>query len=274
MIEKIKLNNGTEIPAIGLGVFRLEDNKETQQVVESALSIGYRHIDTAEYYDNEQSVGAAVKSSGIPRGEIFVTTKCWNENLRRDTVMHAFESSLKKLDMDYVDLYLIHWPVPGKIQQAWKVFEEIYQSGRAKAIGVSNFKQHHLDELKKTSSLIPAVNQIELHPYLIQEDILEYCNNAGIKVEAWSPFAANKMDIFKEKTLIEIADKYQKTPAQVILRWDYQRGIIVIPKSSHKERQAENLDIFDFTLAEEDMKRISKLNRNKRVGADPDNFNF
>jgi Aldo/keto reductases, related to diketogulonate reductase len=273
MTELIKLNNGIEIPSVGLGVFRLE-NKETQQVVESALSIGYRHIDTAEYYANEEAVGAGVKASGIPRKEMFVTTKCWNENLRKDTVMKAFEKSLKKLDMDYVDLYLIHWPVSGKIQEAWKVFEQIYSSGRAKSIGVSNFKQHHLESLKEVSTITPAVNQIELHPYLIQEDVVEYCNSAGIKVEAWSPFAANKMDLFKEKTIVDIANKHSKTPAQVILRWDYQRGIIVIPKSSHKERQAENLNIFDFNLTDEDMTQISMLNKNKRVGADPDNFNF
>lgn len=274
MTEKVELNNGTFIPWVGLGVFRLDNGAETQHIIETALSIGYRHIDTAEYYDNEEAVGAAIKASGIPREEIFVTTKVWNDNLRNGTVREAFERSLKKFDMDYVDLYLIHWPVRGKIQETWKIFEDIYASGRVKAIGVSNFKHHHLESLKEVSDFIPAVNQIELHPYLIQQQDLDYCTKAGIRVEAWSPFAANKMNLFEEKALNEIGERYGKTPAQVILRWNYQRGVVVIPKSGNEKRLAENLNIFDFSLNEEDMNLISGLNQNRRIGADPDTFNF
>ena len=274
MTEKVKLNNGAEMPWVGLGVFRMDNNDETQAIIEKALAMGYRHIDTAAFYDNEEAVGKALKNSGIPREEVFVTTKVWNENQRQGTVKQAFEDSLRKLDTEYIDLYLIHWPVPGKFKETWKILEEIYSTGRVKTIGVSNFKKHHLEELKEISTITPAVNQIELHPYLTQQDDLEYCNQQGIRVEAWSPFAANKFDLFKEKVLVDIADKHKKTTAQVILRWDYQRGVVVIPKSSNEKRLAANIDIFDFELSAEEIAQINALNKNKRVGSDPDNFNF
>ena len=274
MTEKVKLNNGVDMPWVGLGVFRMDNDDDTQIVIEKALAMGYRHVDTAAYYDNEEAVGKAIKSSGIPREEVFITTKVWNEDQRKGIVLKAFEDSLRKLGMDYVDLYLIHWPVPGKFKETWKVFEEIYKSGRAKAIGVSNFKKHHLEELKEVMTISPAVNQIELHPYLIQQEDLDYCNENGIRVEAWSPFAANKFNLFDERIIQDIAQKHEKSPAQVILRWDHQRGVVVIPKSSHEKRLAENIDIFDFKLSDDDMARISSLNQNKRVGSDPDNFNF
>lgn len=273
-MEKAILNNGTEMPCVGLGVFRMENDVETQAVIETALSIEYRHIDTAAIYGNEEMVGNAIKKSGISREDIFITTKSWNDNQRNGTVMEGFEESLEKLQTDYVDLYLIHWPVKEKFVDTWKVFEKIYESGRAKAVGVSNFKRHHLEQLKKESSLIPAVNQIELHPYLIQQEDLDYCQQEGICVEAWSPFAANKLDLFKEKIIVDIAEKYSKTPAQIILRWDIQRKVVVIPKSSNAERLKQNIDIFDFQLTDEDISRINSLNKNKRVGSDPDNFNF
>lgn len=274
MTGKVKLNSGAEMPYVGLGVFRMDNSDDTRNIIEKALAMGYRHIDTASYYDNEEAVGRAIRNSGIPREDIFVTTKVWNEDQRQGTVKKAFEDSLRKLDMDYVDLYLIHWPVVGKFQETWKAFEEIYQTGRVKSIGVSNFKEHHLDELKAISTITPAVNQIELHPYLIQQEVLDYCTKAGIRVEAWSPFAANKLDLFNEKILVDMATAHEKTPAQVILRWNYQRGVVVIPKSSHEKRLAENIDIFDFRLSDDEIRAINSLNKNKRIGSDPDHFSF
>lgn len=273
-MKKVTLNNGVEMPWVGMGVFRMEDNEETARAIETALEVGYRHIDTAAYYFNEEAVARAVSRSGIPREEIFITTKLWNDDQRSGKVMEAFEASLKKLNTDYVDLYLIHWPVADKFVRSWQVLEEIYQSGRARAIGVSNFKKHHLETLKKSTEIIPAVDQIELHPYLIQQEDVDYCLQSGIRPEAWSPFAAGKTGLFDEPALVELARKYGKTPAQIVLRWDYQRGIVTIPKSSHKKRLAENIDIFDFELTSEEIGRINALNKNERIGADPDHFTF
>lgn len=273
-MEKVKLNNGIEMPSIGLGVFRLEDNKEAQRVVETALAVGYRHIDTAMYYQNEEAVGKAIKNSGIPREEIFITTKMWNDDQRSGKIKEAFEASLKRLDADYIDLYLIHWPVEGKYVEAWRKFEEIYKTDKIKAIGVSNFKQHHLETLAKESSIIPAVNQIELHPYLIQQRDLDYCKKVGIQTEAWSQFAANQTGLFDEMILKDISAKYSKTPAQVILRWDYQRGVVTIPKSANEKRMAENLNIFDFNLTADEVKAINSLNKDMRIGPDPDHVDF
>ncbi len=274
MIEKVKLNNGVEMPCIGLGVFRIEDNNEAERVVKTALNVGYRHIDTAMYYHNEKAVGKAIRESGIPREEIFVTTKMWNADQRSGMVKEAFEASLERLGIDYIDLYLIHWPVEGKYVDTWKKFEDIYQSGKVKAIGVSNFKQHHLEILLKETSVIPAVNQIELHPYLTQESELVFCKTMGIQVEAWSQFAANQTNLFEEKILMDLADKYSKSPAQIILRWDYQRGVVTIPKSSNENRMKENLDIFDFSLSDQEVESISSLNKNMRIGPDPDKVDF
>ncbi|MDR0661436.1 MAG: aldo/keto reductase [Prevotellaceae bacterium] len=273
-MKNFKLNNGLDIPSVGLGVFRLEDNKEAQKVVELALSVGYRRIDTAMVYQNEEAVGKAIKASGIACEKIFVTTKLWNENQRKGDVQEAFEESLHKLELDYIDLYLIHWPVPGKFVESWKVLEKIYKSGKAKAIGVSNFKRHHLEELKKASDIIPAVNQVELRPYLSQELELEYCDKEGIVLEAWSPFTAGKTGLLKDEVLLEIAERYAKSTAQIVLRWSYQRGVITIPKSSHKQRLEENIHIFDFELTESDMNKIAQMNVNKRIGPDLDNFDF
>jgi diketogulonate reductase-like aldo/keto reductase len=274
IMEKVKLNNGVEMPWIGLGVFRIEDDKEAVRIVETALSAGYRHIDTAMYYHNEEAVGKAIRNSGIPREEVFVTTKIWNTDQRIGKVKEAFEASLKRLNMDYIDLYLIHWPVDGKYIETWKKFEEIYQTGRVRAIGVSNFKQHHLEVLAKEWIIPPAVNQIELHPYLTQDNDLNYCKKAGIQTEAWSQFAANQAGLFDEKILIELGDKYAKSPAQIILRWDYQRGVATIPKSADENRMKQNLNIFDFNLTDEEIKRINSLNKNLRIGPDPDHVDF
>jgi len=273
-MEKLKLNNGIEMPWIGLGVFRIEDNKEAQRVVETALSVGYRHIDTAMYYHNEEAVGKAIRNSGISREEIFVTTKMWNDDQRSGKVKEAFEASLRRLDTDYIDLYLIHWPVEGKFVDTWKKFEEIYETGKVKAIGVSNFKEHHLETLAKESTITPAVNQIELHPYLIQQNDLDYCKKTGIQTEAWSQFAANQTGLFDEKILVDLADKYSKSPAQIVLRWDYQRGVVTIPKSANEKRMAENLDIFDFKLSDDEVKAINSLNKDMRIGPDPDHVDF
>lgn len=273
-MKNVKLNNGVEMPWVGLGVFRLEDNKEALRVVETALAVGYRHIDTAMYYQNEEAVGKAIKNSGIAREEIFVTTKMWNDDQRSGKVKEAFDASLKRLGLDYIDLYLIHWPVEGKYVETWKKFEEIYATGKVKAIGVSNFKQHQLETLAKESTITPAVNQIELHPYLIQQNDLDYCKKVGIQTEAWSQFAANQTGLFDEKILKDISDKYSKSAAQVILRWNYQRGVVTIPKSANEKRMAENLDIFDFNLTEDEVKAINSLNKNMRIGPDPDHVDF
>jgi len=273
-MEKVKLNNGIEMPCVGLGVFRIEDNKEAEKVVRTALSVGYKHIDTAMYYHNEEAVGKAIRESGVSREDIFVTTKMWNADQRSGKVKEAFDASMKRLDIDYIDLYLIHWPVEGKFVETWKKFEEIYQTGKVKAIGVSNFKQRHLETLLNETYIIPAVNQIELHPYLTQDSDLFFCTGMGIQVEAWSQFAANQTGLFAEKILVDLADKYLKSPAQVILRWDYQRGVVTIPKSANEKRMKENLDIFDFELTEDEIKSISSLNKNTRIGPDPDHVDF
>lgn len=271
--KNVTLNNGIEMPWIGLGVFRM-DEAETRRVVGEALRIGYRRFDTAAYYQNEEAVGQAVKESNVPRSEVFVTTKLWNEDQRRNRVEAAFEESLAKLGMDYVDLYLVHWPVKEEFVRSWKILEGIYRSGRARAIGVSNFKEHHLDTLFAHATVVPAVNQVEMHPYLSQSGLVDYCLEKGIRPEAWGPFTVRRTKLLEEKVLSDIGRKYGKTPAQVILRWDVQRGVAVIPKSAHAERQRENISIFDFTLTPEEMQLVESLNEDRRIGADPDTFDF
>jgi diketogulonate reductase-like aldo/keto reductase len=268
------LNNGTTIPNLGLGVFRMTNDEAAYNVIKSALKSGYRHIDTAMIYDNEEVVGRAMNDSGIPREEIFLTTKLWNDDIRKDNTMAAFEASLERLNVDYVDLYLVHWPVKEKFASVWHEMEKIYITGRAKAIGVSNYLEHHLDELLKTATIVPAVNQIELHPYLSQEKLLGYLKEKGIVAEAWSPFCAQKNNLLDEPILKELAKKHKKTPAQIVLRWNVQREVVVIPKSANIERQKENLSIFDFELSSEDILKINSLNKDERVGSHPDTFTF
>jgi len=268
----VKLVNGVEMPYLGLGVFKTKEGSEVENSVKWALEAGYRHIDTAAIYENEQGVGNAVKASGIPRNEIFITTKSWNENQRNGTVMEGFEESLKLLQTDYVDLYLIHWPVKGKYTATWKVMEEIYRSGRAKAIGVSNFLQHHLEDLFKIAEIKPMVNQVECHPHLVQQPLIDFCQAHKIQFEAWSPImrgVVNEIPLFQE-----LSEKYKKTPVQLVLRWDLQKGIVTIPKSVHQERIKSNAEIFDFELSEEDISHIDKLDKNKRFGSHPDTFTF
>lgn len=273
-MKYLELNNRVKIPMLGLGVFRMENEKEAYNSVRKAIEIGYRHIDTAMIYENEAPVGKAIRDSGVEREEFFVTTKLWNDDIVNDNAQKAFETSLKKLGLDYVDLYLVHWPIKDKYVSVWKEMEKIAQSGKARAVGVSNYLEKHLQGILDLKSLIPAVNQIELHPYLSQKPLVDFCTQHDIKVQSWSPLCANKNNLLKEKTLAEIGQKYSKTPAQVVLRWNIERGLIVIPKSSNPVRQAENLDIFDFKLTVDDMEKIDALNKNERVGPHPDEVGF
>jgi len=269
---KVTLANGVKMPYFGLGVFLTKEGTEVENSVKWALETGYIHIDTAAVYGNERGVGNAIKASGIPRDEIFITTKVWNENQRQNTVMKGFEESLEKLQTDYVDLLLIHWPVKGKFIETWKIIEEIYLSGRTRAIGVSNFLKHHLEELLPEAKIVLMVNQVECHPYLVQQDLQDFCRLHNIWYEAWSPMMRG--EITKVPLMNQLAKKYGKTEAQIVLRWDLQKGIITIPKSVHKERIEENAKIFDFELSADDIQKIDSLDRDKRFGAHPDTFNF
>lgn len=266
------LNNGVEIPVLGLGVFN--SGKETANAVRFALEMGYRHIDTAKYYDNEADVAKGLKDSGIDRKEVFITTKIWNDDMREHKQREVIEKSLELLNTDYIDLFLIHWPVEEVYNETWKIMEEYYKKGVFKAIGVSNFHKQHLDDLLSTAEIVPAVNQIELHPYLTQDELVKLNTEKGIATECWGPLARGK--VFSDEILGLIADKYGKTISQIVLKWEIERGLITIPKSVHKDRIIENQNIFDFELSPDDMKAISNLNKNERMieGANPDNFNF
>ena len=268
----LKLNNGVDIPLLGLGVFRAPEGDETYNAVRYAIEAGYKHVDTAMVYNNERSVGKAIKDSGIKREDIFITTKLWNENMRQGNQYQAFEDSLERLQVDYIDLYLIHWPVKEKYVESWKVLEQIYKEGRARAVGVSNFHIHHLEDIFAASDLIPAVNQVECSPWLTQVELVDYCQAKGIVFEPWSPLGAGQL--IDNDVLKSIAQKYNKTVAQLILKWGLQRGFINIPKSTNKERIIENTKIFDFTITDEDMAEIFTLNIGKRTGADPETFTF
>jgi Aldo/keto reductases, related to diketogulonate reductase len=268
-----KLNNGVEIPILGLGVFRSKDGKETSDAVRWAIEAGYTHIDTAKIYENEASVGQGVRDSGIAREKLFVTTKLWNDDMRKNRQLQAIDNSLKALGMEYVDMYLIHWPVENYVE-SWAAMEKIFASGKARAIGVSNFQPHHLDTLLKQAKTKPVVNQIELHPYLTQETLRRYCAEKDIAVQAWSPLGGQGGNVLAAAKIAEIAKKHGKSPAQVVIRWDLQHGVITIPKSVHKERIGENAGVFDFQLSDAEMTTIESLNKNARVGPDPDNFDF
>lgn len=266
------LNNGIEMPWFGLGVFKTAEGTEVENAVLWALQAGYRSIDTAAVYHNEAGVGKAIAASGIARDEIFVTTKVWNQDQRSGQVERAFEVSLDLLGLDYVDLYLIHWPVEGCYNDTWRVLEAIYQSGRAKAIGVSNFMLHHLQDLLPNVRIAPMLNQVEFHPYLQLPDLVPFCRQHNIQLEAWSPMMKGR--VLQVPELIEIGKEYGKNPIQITLRWLMQREIVVIPKSTKQERIRENADVFDFELAAADMAIIDSLDRDIRVGPDPYNFSF
>lgn len=274
-IPSILLNNGQRIPQFGFGVFLIPP-ADTEAAVTHALLSGYRHFDTAEMYGNEAEVGAAISRSGLPREEVFVTTKLANGAHRPDDARRAFDESLKALGFDYVDLFLIHWPLPtrydGDYVSTWNALDEFYRDGRARSVGVSNFQPHHLRRLHQECEIRPAVNQIEVNPYLTQADIRAFCGEHEIAVEAWSPLARG--NALTDPTIDDIARRYSKTPAQVILRWHIERGDIVFPKSVTPARIDENIDIFDFELSGEDVEAMSALNRDERTGPDPDKFDM
>jgi 2,5-diketo-D-gluconate reductase A len=271
-VPGIKLNSGASIPQLGFGVFQI-DPQDTAKTVQTALDIGYRHIDTAQMYGNEAEVGEAIANSGIPRDELFVTTKCNNSNHGYEDSQRALDESLSKLRTDYVDLYLIHWPLPGKdlYVQTWKGLEQAAKDGKARSIGVSNFQSHHLDRLTQETDTVPAVNQIELHPHLQQPQMREYDRSHGIATEAWSPIGQGK-GVIDEDRIVEIAKAHDKTPAQVTLRWHIQLGNIIFPKSVTDSRIRENFDIFDFELTDDEMSAIGALDKGQRLGPDPDQF--
>ena len=268
----IKLENGVEIPCVGYGTFRT-DPAVTARAVQDAVEAGYRHIDTARIYENEEGVGEGIKVSGVPREKLFVTSKLWNTDRGYEETKAAFQASLERLGLDYLDLYLIHWPADGW-QQAWDDLQEIYASGRAKAIGVSNFQKHHIDELLTHSDMVPAVDQIESSPQFTNQELIGQLRAKGIATEAWSPLGGTGGNLLSNPVLAEISAKYGKSPAQVVIRWHIQRGIVVLPKSTHAERIKQNFEVFDFNLSVDDMTAISAINTGKRNGADPDNFNF
>ena len=269
--ETTTLNNGVAMPWFGLGVYKTQEGPEVEQAVAAALEAGYRLIDTAALYGNEKGVGNAIRASGIRREDIFVTTKVWNSDQGYDETLRAFEASLSRLGFDYVDLYLVHWPVKGKYKDTWRALERLYKEGYARAIGVSNFHIHHLEDLLSSCEVKPAVNQVECHPLLTQTELRKFCREQNIAFQAWAPIMKGQLDL---PVLTELAAKYGKTPAQIVLRWDLQSDILTIPKSIRPERIRENANIFDFELSDEDMARIDALNQNSRFGADPDNFNF
>ncbi|GAB2557740.1 aldo/keto reductase [Gracilibacillus alcaliphilus] len=267
------LHNGVEMPRFGLGVFQVEDGEEVYNSVKWALEHGYKSIDTAAIYRNEEGVGRAIKDSGIPRDELFITSKLWNSDQGYEEAFQAYQASLDKLGLDYLDLYLIHWPVPkqNKYKESWKAMEELYNDGKIRAIGVSNFKEHHLDDLLQEAAITPMVNQVEYHPHLQQKSLHEYCKQHNIQLEAWSPLKQG--ELLNDPTLIEIAERHGKSTAQVILRWDLQQEVITIPKSVKQHRIHENADIFDFELTNEEIKQIEAMNKDERVGSDPDEMN-
>jgi diketogulonate reductase-like aldo/keto reductase len=268
------LHNGVKMPWVGLGVWKTKEGEEVENAVRTAIEVGYRSIDTAAVYKNEVGVGRAIKASGIAREELFVTTKVWNKDQGYESTLAAFEESRKKLGLEYIDLYLIHWVIKDKYKQTWRALEKLYKDGYVRAIGVSNHGIQHIQELMNESEVKPMVNQVEFHPYLTQKELLAFCKKEGIQMEAWSPLFAGG-ELLKQPLMQELSQKYNKSPAQVILRWDLQNGVVTIPKSVHESRIRENADIFDFELSEDDMARISALNRNQRTfDYDPDNITF
>lgn len=270
------LHNGVKMPWFGLGVFKVEEGTEVIDAVRTAIVKGYRSIDTAAVYQNEEGVGEGIrqgiKETGISREELFITSKVWNADFGYESTLEAYETSLKKLGLEYLDLYLIHWPVEGKYKETWRALETLYKENRVKAIGVSNFHILHLQDVMKDATIVPMVNQVEYHPKLTQEDLRAFCQQNHIQFEAWSPLMQGQL--LENEKLKEIADTHGKSVAQIILRWDLQNDVVTIPKSINEHRIVENASIFDFELSAEEMEKISSLNENKRVGPDPDNFDF
>ncbi len=271
-VPPIILNNGVEMPQLGFGVWQVPDD-EAEQAVTTALEAGYRSIDTAAIYGNEEGTGKAIAASGLPREDVFVTTKLWNTDQGYDSTLSAFDTSLAKLGLDYVDLYLIHWPAPAtdKYLDTYRAFEKLLADGRVRAVGVSNFLPQHLERLIAETSVVPAVNQIELHPHLQQQTSRDYHAEQGIATEAWSPLGQGK-GLLEVPAIVAIARKHERTPAQVVLRWHLELGNVVIPKSVTPSRIKENIEVFDFSLDAEDLAAISALNEDRRLGPDPATF--
>lgn len=269
-MEWTTLNNDVKMPMLGLGVYKVEDGVVTVDTVKAALDAGYRLIDTAAIYQNEESVGQALREAGIPREDVFVTTKLWNEFHGFDEALQAFQDSLDRLGLEYVDLFLIHWPMPrfGKFVETYKALEQLYEEGRVRAIGVSNFEIEHLEQIIQSCSIVPAVNQVEIHPYLSQKELIAFCKRYDIQIQAWSPLMKGR-EALEDETIVKIANAHGKSPAQVILRWHLQNGVAVIPKSVTPSRIKENIQVFDFTLTKEEMAAIDALNRDERTGSDP-----
>jgi len=274
-VSSITLNNGVVIPQVGLGVWQAAEGAEVENAVLSAIESGYRLIDTAAIYGNEVGVGKAIRASGVPREEIFLTTKLWNANHAYADAVRAFDESMKKLDCGYIDLYLIHWPLPmdDKYTEAWSALEMLYGGDKVRAIGVSNFKNHHMDKLLKMASVVPAVNQIELHPMLQDKATRDHNASHGIFVESYSPLM-RAGEALEHPIITGIAGNHSKTPAQVILRWHVQNNLIVIPKSVTPSRIKENLDLFDFELSASEMEAIESMDEGRRIGSDPDTASF
>jgi diketogulonate reductase-like aldo/keto reductase len=266
------LNNGVIMPWLGFGVFLMEEGRETEGSVRKALEVGYRSIDTATIYENEAGVGKAIADSGIPREEIFVTTKVWNSDQGYERTLRVFDESLKKLNMDYVDLYLIHWPVKGRSLDTWKALEKLYEDGVVRAIGLSNYRIRHIKDILAVCNVKPTVNQVEFHPQLRQAELHHFCIENQIQLEAWAPLMQGRGLSLPE--IIEISQKHDKTPAQVLIRWDLQHAVVTIPKSSTPERIAANADVFDFKLSEEDMARIDSLNLEQQAVEYPDDIDY
>ncbi|WP_300559987.1 aldo/keto reductase [Companilactobacillus sp.] len=268
-VPEINFNNGEQIPQEGLGVFLMKDKDQFMKAIKWAIAAGYRHFDTAAFYGNEEWLGQALKESGLKREDFFITSKVWNSDHGYDKTKAAFEKSLKKLDMDYLDLYLIHWPADHYIE-SWQAMEELYKAGKIKSIGVSNFKEHHLEDLMAHTEVKPVIDQVETHPYFQQKELVKYLHDHEIAHEAWSPMGRGSDGIFEDTVLKNIAAKHHKTIAQVILRWHLQRQTVIIPKSVHEDRIKENIDLYDFELTNEEMDKIATLDTGKRIYRDPD----
>ena len=268
----VTLNNDVQMPQLGLGVFKMEEGNETENAVKAAVEFGYRHIDTAALYGNEVGVGRGIRSGMVPREEIFVTTKVWNSDLRQGTIKEAFEESLRKLDIGYIDLYLVHWPVKGHFVDAWKVMEELAEDDRVRAIGVCNHTVEQLERVLEIADIVPAVNQVELHPVNQQQGLRNFCREHGIHVEAWGPLGQGRL--LDHPTIERVAKKHDVSPAQVMIRWELQHDLITIPKSSKVHRIQENGSVYHFELSDDDMEAIDALDEAKRFGPDPENFDF